>query len=464
MPEMSFAIRLNNVTKAYRLFGNQRQQLMEVLGLHRLGMGKASQYREFAALNGVTLDVSKGSRIGVVGRNGAGKTTLLKLICGNFMPTSGIIEVNGAVQALMGTGLGFHPEYTGRDNARASLQYNGLNRKEYESALEDIFDFCELGDFIDQPFKTYSLGMQARLMFATATAVRPDILIVDEVLGAGDAYFIAKSRRRMENLVSGGCTMLLVSHSTQQVLEMCERAVWLDQGTVRMEGDAFSVIRAYEEHVHGAAKLYQSTPRAMAIDEFKSINQPVPTTGKRLLQEPAFVPHIHAPDFPASAIDVFQFVAGGGLSRWESEVGLKICGFDIQRPSGSTNVLVSMEPARIVISLIAEESGRYSCRYGIVIHDFQGRCVTRIYSPEDNFDIEAGQYRQLYITFNPLQLGPGDYTLGISILEFGPLAQVDTARRFDLLGRSFAFKIELPNSLAATTCNIYHSAEWGWNS
>jgi lipopolysaccharide transport system ATP-binding protein len=306
--------------------------------------------------------------------------------------------------------------------------------------------------------------MQARLMFATSTAVRPDILIVDEVLGAGDAYFIAKSRRRMENLVSGGCTMLLVSHSTQQVLEMCERAVWLDQGTVHMEGDAFSVVRAYEEHVHGAAKLYQSTPRSVTVDDFKAIEGLAKTSGDRLLQEPAFVPHANEPEFPTVRVDAFHHVARGGLSRWQSEVGLKICGFDIQRESGSSNVLVSMEPARIVISLVAEESGRYACRYGIAIHDHQGRCITRIYSPEDSFQIEAGQYRQLGITLNPLQLGPGEYTLGISILEFSPIERVDAARRFDLLGRSFEFSVELPESLAATTCNVYHSAEWSWKS
>ena len=117
-------------------------------------------------MSDITLEVPRGHRIGIVGRNGAGKTTLLKLICGNFAPTTGEIEVHGTVQALMNIGLGFHPEYTGRENVEASLQYNGLGREEYQHAMEGIIEFCELGDYLDQPFKTYSLGMQARLMFA----------------------------------------------------------------------------------------------------------------------------------------------------------------------------------------------------------------------------------------------------------------------------------------------------------
>jgi lipopolysaccharide transport system ATP-binding protein len=154
MPDRPYAIRLDRVSKTYRLFGSQRQQLMEVLGLHRLGLGQPGQFKEFSALREVSIDVPRGARLGIVGRNGAGKTTLLKLVCGNFAPSGGTLEVNGGVQALMGAGIGFHPEYTGRENARASLQYNGLGRSEYDAALADILDFCELGDFIDQPFKT----------------------------------------------------------------------------------------------------------------------------------------------------------------------------------------------------------------------------------------------------------------------------------------------------------------------
>jgi lipopolysaccharide transport system ATP-binding protein len=454
------AIHLKDVSKTYRLFGSQREQLLEVLGFHRIGLGRNKQFKEFSALTNLSLDVPKGARVGVVGRNGAGKTTLLKLICGNFAPTSGLVEVKGTVQALMGAGLGFHPEYTGRENARASLQYNGLGRAEYEDALEDILDFCELGDFIDQPFKTYSLGMQARLMFATATAIRPDILIVDEVLGAGDGYFIAKSRQRMERLVSGGCTMLLVSHSTQQILEMCQKAIWLEKGQVRMEGDAFTVVKAYEEHVLGANSVFVSAPVAsaqpVAVSERSVTRTPV-------LQEPVFMPHEAEAVFPeviAERRQSFPFVARGGLSRWESEGGVKICGLTLQRLGGETNRLISMEPAQVLMYLVGEVAGDYRCRYGFVINDHQGRCVSRIFSPPDRFSIQEGEVRQVAMALNPLQLGPGDYTLGISVLEYTPIEQINAARRFDLLGRSFEFRVEIPDSMATTECALYHSAEW----
>lgn len=458
------AIRLREVTKTYRLFGSQRHQLLEVLGLRRLLPASADAYKEFTALSGVSLDVPRGGRIGVVGRNGAGKTTLLKLISGNFAPTSGQVEVNGTVQALMSTGLGFHPEYTGRENVLGSLQYNGLDRHEYQKAMEDIIEFCELGQFFDQPFKTYSLGMQARLMFAASTAVRPDILIVDEVLGAGDAYFVAKSRQRMERLVGSGCTMLLVSHSTQQVLEMCERAIWLDKGHVRMEGDAFTVVKAYEEYVHGAvsvaAGVAHQAPVAVSAALQERTGRLDGAPNSPVLQEPRFLPHSGEVTFPLQAADQFHYVARGGISRWEAEKGVKVRGLDISRVDGSTNRLMAMEPARISFSLIAEQSGTYSCRYGFAIHDHLGRCISRIFSPKDEFELTAGEVRRVETVLNPLQIGPGDYTLGISVLEYGPIEMINSARRFDLLGRSFEFKVEVPDSLAVTECLVYHTAEW----
>lgn len=458
------AIALRDVTKTYRLFGSQRQQLLEVLGLNRFRWGRpAIPSKEFTALSGVTLDIKKGQRIGIVGRNGAGKTTLLKLICGNFAPSSGQVEVNGAVQALMGMGIGFHPDYTGRENALASLQYNGLSREEYEQALADIVDFCELGEFIDQPFKTYSLGMQARLMFATSTAIRPDILIVDEVLGAGDAYFVAKSRVRMENLVRGGCTMLLVSHSTQQVLEMCTEAVWLDQGKIRMQGDAFVVVKAYEEYVHGANKVFSLSEPGGSPKQPPDSAQIKRSVEAKFLQEPSFVPHLIENPLKTDACSdpaVFNFQARGGLSRWESDIGLKVTGFDIQSSSGSTNRLVSLLPAKFVFFLTAEEAGDYSCRYGLAVHDMHGKCMLRIFSPEDRFSTGKGEVRTVEVLLNPVQLGPGEYSVGISVLEYSPLELINTARRYDLLGRSFEFRVDLPDSLVATECALYHSAEW----
>lgn len=410
---------------------------------------------------------------------------MLKLICGNFSPTRGRIEVNGTVQALMNIGLGFHPDYTGRDNVAASLQYNGLSRDQYQAAMEGIIEFCELGDFLDQPFKTYSLGMQARLMFATATAIRPDILIVDEVLGAGDAYFIAKSKQRVERLVQSGCTMLLVSHSMQQVLELCDEAVWLDQGRIRMRGEAFLVVKAYEQYLHGpiagSRRLFRSRPPARRGSSSLSLQMPATILRRPLpadsasgaartgipdnltLQEPRYLPHAATPTLPrVEPPQGFSFLAPGGLSRWDSKVGVKVMGFGIMTERGPTDRLVSMRPAKFLFTLVAERDGPFDCRYGIALHDHLGRCLTRIFSPRDAFEARAGERRVVEIVLNPCQVGPGDYTLGISVLEHEALEKLNSTPRYDLLSRSFALRVELPESLAALESAFFHTAEWSF--
>ena len=249
MPK-SVAIKTVSLSKDYVLHGSRKDQFLDAIGLRRVGWKPHQEPRRFGALKDVSIEIIRGSRLGIIGRNGAGKTTLLKLICGNVTPSSGQVEINGAVQALMTAGLGFSMEQTGLENIQTSLLYNGLSRKDRDLALQDIIDFCELGDFLEQPIKTYSSGMQARLAFGAATAVKPDILIVDEMLGAGDAYFIAKSSRRVAKLIGNGCTMVLVSHSMAQVLEMCDEVMWLHDGRVKMYGQALKVVKAYEEFLN----------------------------------------------------------------------------------------------------------------------------------------------------------------------------------------------------------------------
>ena len=473
------AVRLENVSKIYRLHGSQRDQLIDVLGLNRLGFNARTPAKEFSALSNLSINVPKGHRIGIVGRNGAGKTTLLKLICGNFAPTRGQVEVSGSVQALMGVGLGFHPEYTGRENVEASLQYNGLDRSEYLRSMESIIEFCELGDFLDQPFKTYSLGMQARLMFAAATAIEPDILIVDEILGAGDAYFIAKSKARVEKLVSSGCTMLLVSHSMDQVLELCEEVIWLDQGRIRMRGDSFLVVKAYEEYLHGPISKI-SVPKVQSnggTEEVHKISEEsgvvpiskldlppvsrfIKTTNEVLFQQPSFIPHAFEVDVPGDKNNEFHFVAPGGISRWDSEPGLKVVGFSIHTEKGFTNTLIAMRPAKFVLGLVAELDGEFNCCYGVALHDHLGACVTRIFSPRDKFEINQGELRTVEVLLNPCQVGPGEYSVGVSVADYADIEKINEARRFDLLSRSFIVNVELPGSLSAVNASFFHSAEW----
>ncbi len=465
------AIRLQNVSKIYKLHGSQSDQLIDVLGLQRFGIKTKTPSKEFAALSDISLDVPRGHRIGIVGRNGAGKTTLLKLICGNFAPTSGNVEVNGTVQALMNIGLGFHPEYTGRENVEASLQYNGLARDEYEKALAGIVEFCELGDFLDQPFKTYSLGMQARLMFASATAIKPDILIVDEVLGAGDAYFVAKSKKRVEQMVNSGCTMLLVSHSMQQILELCEEAIWIHEGKIRMRGNSLTVVKAYEEFIHdipstGALKV-EIAPEiniereVKLISENKLISQSSFDTSVFFSQEPESNSNSNRPSFPR--IDTtkgFQFVSDSGISRWKCEEGLKITGFTILNQSGETNKVYALEPTKLVLTVTAELDNDFSYRCGVVFLDAEGSTVLKVVSPVWNVKLKKNESQNLELIFNPLQLGPGSYVISLSLHFSGALELFNTTLKYDHIGRSFNISILMPEAQLPLSAKFFHSAEW----
>ncbi len=248
MPEP--AISLRRLGKMYKLYRSPGEKVLDVFGLSRLFFWRRNQARQFWALRELDLEVQPGERIGLIGRNGAGKSTLLKLICGLAQPTEGTAQVHGKVQALMELGTGFHPEFTGRQNLRASLAYQGLRPAEIARAEEEILDFAELDDFIDQPVKSYSAGMYARLAFATSTALRPEILIIDEILGAGDAYFAGKCLERMRRITDeSGATVLFVSHDLGSVQRLCTRVVWVERGRIRQDGDPLAVIKAYTDQV-----------------------------------------------------------------------------------------------------------------------------------------------------------------------------------------------------------------------
>jgi lipopolysaccharide transport system ATP-binding protein len=457
------AINFKNVSKIYKLHGSQSGQIIDVLGLHRLGIRPKTPFKEFIALNNISLEVPRGRRVGIVGRNGAGKTTLLKLICGNYAPTLGDVVVNGVVQALMNIGLGFHPEYTGRENVEASLLYNGLSKSEYQNALDGIIEFCELGDFMDQPFKTYSLGMQARLMFAASTAINPDILIVDEVLGAGDAYFVAKSKTRVERLISTGCTMLLVSHSMQQILELCEEVIWLDKGSIRMQGEAFEVVKAYEEYIQNPIQTLSKTPNTHPlVIQLKEIEN-LELDDQRNIQDPRFIPFARTPFLTQNKkFEGFDHLAKGGVSRWRGTSFLKICGFNIEHEGGISNKVFALKQVKFNIAIKAEVDGGFNCRYGISIYNQSGQCVTNILSPKDSFNIKKGEVRSIVMDLNPCQLGTGEYVISVSVLEWAEIERLNSSVRHDLLSRSFLMVVEVPGTYSATDGVIYHNAEWSF--
>ncbi len=236
-------IKAKNVSVKYLMTYDRIKSMKEYLV--QLVKGKI-QYEEFWALKGVSFEVKKGEVLGIIGHNGAGKSTLLKVISGILKPTTGSVQVNGAIVPMLELGSGFDFDLTGRENVFLNGAILGYSEQFLKEKYEEIVAFSELGQFIDVPLRNYSSGMVMRLAFSIATVVQPDILIVDEILAVGDAEFQEKSKRRMLQLMGGGTTVLFVSHSIQQIREMCNRVIWLERGEVVMTGDTKSGCDAYE--------------------------------------------------------------------------------------------------------------------------------------------------------------------------------------------------------------------------
>lgn len=241
---MKDIIEIENVVKSYKLYEKPIDRLKEALSLtHKV------YHKEFTALNGISLNVKRGDAIGILGKNGSGKSTLLKLITGVLSPTSGTIQVNGKISAILELGAGFNPEYSGRENVYLNGLMMGYSREEIDAKMDDIIAFADIGEFIEQPVKVYSSGMFARLAFAVSINVEPDILIVDEALAVGDVRFQTKCIDKMKELKNNGTTILFVSHATEQVKRFCNRAVWLKDGTVQALGDSSEIADMYEDYM-----------------------------------------------------------------------------------------------------------------------------------------------------------------------------------------------------------------------
>lgn len=218
-------LRVTKLGKAYRRYARQSGRLLEWLGL-------GVQHELKWILRDINFEIQRGEAVGLIGVNGAGKSTLLKLIAGTARPTTGQITVNGRITALLELGMGFHADFTGRENVLMSARIAGIPASELEAVMAAVEEFAEIGDYIDQPVRTYSSGMQVRLAFSVATAVRPDILIVDEALSVGDTYFQHKSFDLIRRFLAEGTTLLFVSHSAASVKSICTRAILLDQGSI----------------------------------------------------------------------------------------------------------------------------------------------------------------------------------------------------------------------------------------
>lgn len=266
-----YAIRVDDLSKCYRIYDKPHHRLLQML------YGARGQlYREFWALQALSFEVRRGEAVGIIGRNGSGKSTLLQLICGTLNPTSGSVTTNGRIAALLELGSGFNPEFTGRENVFMNGAVLGLTRDEVAARFSEIEAFADIGDFIDQPTKTYSSGMMVRLAFAVQVCVAPDILVVDEALAVGDALFQKRCFERMEQLRSGGTTLLFVSHDQESVRTLTNRAIFLHQGRVRSVGSSAEVLLDYRRFLHeeenralsdSAARLRESSAKVLGAPQ-----------------------------------------------------------------------------------------------------------------------------------------------------------------------------------------------------
>lgn len=235
---------VENVTMDYRIQQENIKSMKEYL-VNAL-RGRIT-YREFRALDEVNLHIQPGEVCGIVGRNGAGKSTLLKVIAGVLTPTKGHVHINGNIAPMLELGAGFDQDLTARENIFLNGAILGYSKDFLEKKFEDIVSFSELEEFIEQPVRTFSSGMMMRLAFSIATLVEPEVLIVDEILSVGDGHFQKKSEARMRELMSGGTTVLMVSHALKQIRDLCSRVIWLDHGKVIMDGNTQEVCDAYEQ-------------------------------------------------------------------------------------------------------------------------------------------------------------------------------------------------------------------------
>ncbi|UQS13054.1 ABC transporter ATP-binding protein [Pseudomonas sp. HS6] len=389
------AINLQNVSKCYHIYDKPRDRLMQMFA------GQRKQYfREFWALKNVSFDIKKGETVGIVGRNGSGKSTLLQVICGTLNQSVGDVQTVGRIGALLELGSGFNPEFTGHENVYMNAAILGLSRAEVDERYDDIAAFADIGEFIHQPVKTYSSGMIVRLAFAVQAMVDPDILIVDEALAVGDERFQRKCFARLDELKAKGTSILFVSHSGPQVVELCDRAILMERGERICTGSPMEVVRAYQKLIYAPV---EEQPRL--IEEFKTIGS------DKIVVETREV------DVPQDAPPEDQFFDAGMVPESTTvypEQGARIDAFEIFDKQGRRcNVLKAGGEYDIVMrGVITESVSRIF--FAVHVRTVSGVVITGQRFPEEGKYFECeGTERTFRITFSfQMVMLPGVYFVG----------------------------------------------------
>jgi lipopolysaccharide transport system ATP-binding protein len=399
-----FSIKVENLSKCYHVYDHPRDRLKQFIlprarGL--VGLDRGQNYREFWALRDVSFEVRKGETVGIIGRNGSGKSTLLQMICGTLNPTHGTVETHGRIAALLELGSGFNPEFTGRENVYMNAAVLGLEEAEIDARFDEIAEFADIGQFIEQSVKSYSSGMIVRLAFAVQAMIDPDIFIVDEALAVGDEKFQRKCFARLEELKSKGTSILFVSHSAATMIELCDRTLFLEQGNRLMYCQAPQAIRAYQALIYAPEGEYQRL-----VEKYRTFD----AGGTAALPQEEHKP-APAPEEPVDAFDPGLIP---DTTTIYPEQGGAIEKFSILDEQGRlVNVL---QPGKVyqfeVIGNFQENfSGVF---WGLHIRNISGAVVTGQRYPEEGVfmeNVRAGSKFNVKFSFR-MDLLPGAYFAG----------------------------------------------------
>jgi len=414
-----YVIKVENLSKCYQIYDKPRDRLKQFVLPHlqrSMGRQPHQYFREFWALKDISFEVKKGETVGIVGCNGSGKSTLLQLICGTLSPTSGDIQTVGRIAALLELGSGFNLEFTGYENVYLNASVLGLKKEEIDARYEDILSFSGIGDFINQPVKTYSSGMMLRLAFAVIAHVDADILVVDEALAVGDAVFTQKCMRFIRAFQEQG-TLLFVSHDMGSIVNLCSTAVWLDRGSARMQGAAKWISQAYLQHtlqdVYGDQVLLQE----IAVDKEHEIGLPAMQAETVVMTTGLDLPECSANDCGAQLEIISNLAEAQGFHTGSAKIN-SILIENLDCPE--TRVFQGGERVRVKIRARANVAIDQPI-LGFAFKDRLGQVLfgdnTLSFTNSSPVSIAAGQSAEASFFFRLPMLPNGEYTVFASFAQ-----------------------------------------------